>query len=111
MCGGAIIHHLKGHPEGSRRATEGLLWPEKKPRWGGGGRRHFGGFVEEDDEDFEADFEEFEVDSGDSDLELGEEDDDDVVEIKPAAFKRALSRGMGVAGSGLIFVVYLFFRD
>lgn len=51
------------------------------------------------------------MDSGDSDLELGEEDDDDVVEIKPAAFKRALSRGMGVAGSGLICVVYLFFRD
>ncbi|KAF0931169.1 hypothetical protein E2562_002525 [Oryza meyeriana var. granulata] len=94
MCGGAILTNLKGHPAGSRRVTEALLWLEKKkPRWGGGGRRHFGGFVEEDDEDFEADFEEFEVDSGDSDLELGEEEeDDDVVEIKPPVVKRAFSR-------------------
>ncbi|XP_006648015.1 ethylene-responsive transcription factor 1 [Oryza brachyantha] len=92
MCGGAILTSLKGHPAGSRRVTEALLWPEKKkPRWGGGGRRHFGGFMEEDEEDFEADFEEFEVDSGESDLELGvEDDDDDVIETKPV--KRALSR-------------------
>uniref|UniRef100_A0A0D9VLV9 AP2/ERF domain-containing protein n=1 Tax=Leersia perrieri TaxID=77586 RepID=A0A0D9VLV9_9ORYZ len=97
MCGGAILHHLKAHPAAAgtgRRVTKELLWPEKKKaRWGGGGRRHFGGFVEEEEEDFEADFEEFEVDSGESDLEFGvEDDDDDVVEIKPPVVKRSFSR-------------------
>jgi hypothetical protein len=46
------------------------------------------GFVEEDDEDFEAD-------SGESDSELGQRGDDDVVEIKPFAAKRNFSRGTG----------------
>ncbi|KAG8059224.1 hypothetical protein GUJ93_ZPchr0002g23738 [Zizania palustris] len=95
MCGGAILADLK-KPQAaeSLRLTEGSLWHEKKkPRWSAGGRRHFGGFGEEDDEDFEADFEEFELESGDSDLEFGEErDDDDVVEVKPPFVKRAISR-------------------
>ncbi|KAL5208332.1 hypothetical protein ABZP36_032767 [Zizania latifolia] len=95
MCGGAILADLKKPAAAeSLRLTEGSLWNDKKkPRWSAGGRRHFGGFVEEDDEDFEADFEEFELESGDSDLEFGEEnDDDDVVEVKPPFVKRAISR-------------------
>ncbi|KAL6912010.1 hypothetical protein ACP4OV_000815 [Aristida adscensionis] len=95
MCGGAILANLTKQP-GPRRLTEGALWPEKKkPRSGGGGGRRYpaaAGFAEEDDEDFEADFEEFEVDSGESDLELGDEEEDDVVEIKPVANKRAFSK-------------------
>ncbi|KAL6633417.1 hypothetical protein ACP70R_026088 [Stipagrostis hirtigluma subsp. patula] len=91
MCGGAILANLTKQP-GPRRLTEGALWPEKKkPRRGGGGGRRYPAGAEEGDEDFEADFEEFEVDSGESDLELGEGGDDDVVEIKPFATKRAFS--------------------
>lgn len=98
MCGGAILANLTKQP-GTRRLTERALWPEKKKakRGGGGGRRYPAGFVEEDDDDFEADFEEFEVNSGESDLELGQEDDDDVVEIKPFATKRNFSGGIAVA--------------
>ncbi|KAL5213326.1 hypothetical protein ABZP36_024173 [Zizania latifolia] len=89
MCGGAILADLKKPAAvGSRRLTEGSLWNEKKPRWSAGGGRHFGGFAEEDVEDFEADFEVFELASGDSDLEG---DDDDVVEVKPPIVKRANS--------------------
>jgi EREBP-like factor len=96
MCGGSILANLTKHPE-PRNLTERGLWPEKKKpkRGSGGGRRYPAGFVEEDDEDFEADFEEFEVGSGESDLELGLGEDDDDVEIKPFAGKRNFSGGIG----------------
>lgn len=93
MCGGAILSDLIPPP---RRVTAGDLWLEKTKKQQQQKKKNKGArrlpLRQEEEDDFEADFEEFEVDSGDSDLELGEEDDDDVVEIKPAAFKRALSR-------------------
>ena len=120
MCGGAILANLKKPEAVGRRLTEAALWPEKKkPRRGGGGGRSFAGIpvveLDEEDEDFEADFEEFEVDSGDSDLELGakeEVSDDEVVEIKPLAVKRSFSGGIRPFRLWEWFNLYSFyFRD
>ncbi|XP_037467200.1 ethylene-responsive transcription factor 1-like [Triticum dicoccoides] len=94
-------------PVVTRKVMEVTVWPEnKKHRRGGGGGRLFTGHggrrgleLDNDKEDFEADFEKFEVDSRDYDLELGrggvdeKEDDDEEVEIKPfVAVKRSLSQ-------------------
>lgn len=60
------------------------------------------------------DFEEFEVDSRDSNLELGrggmakEDDDDEVIEIKPfATVKRSLSKGIDAASLDLVLICVL----
>ncbi|KAF7088434.1 hypothetical protein CFC21_091543 [Triticum aestivum] len=98
MYGGVSLADLEV-PMVTRKVTEASLWHNKKnPRLGGsgdmcftglGGRRGLG--LDDNKEDFEADFEEFEADSRDSDLDLGlsgvdeKDDDEEVIEIKPVA--------------------------
>ncbi|KAE8785628.1 Ethylene-responsive transcription factor 1 [Hordeum vulgare] len=106
MCGGTNLEDVEV-PVVTRKLTEATPWIEKKkPRQSDGKGRHFtrlrglrGLGLDDDEEDFEADFKEFQANSWDSDQELerdgvGEKDDDDeVVEIKPFSIvKRSLSQ-------------------
>ncbi|KAF7042616.1 hypothetical protein CFC21_098838 [Triticum aestivum] len=105
MCGGRQLADAKV-PAVTRKVMAATLWNEKKkPRRSDGVGRHFTGLggrrrlrLDDDKEDFDAEFKEFEANSGDSDLELGpggvaeKDDEEEVVEIKPfATIKRPLS--------------------
>nr|QYY53017.1 ERF2.4 [Aeluropus littoralis] len=78
MCGSAILSDIIPPP---RRVSVGHLWPVKKQRKAGEGKRRrprrgddeYELFEVKGEEDFEADFEEFEVESGESELKYDEE--------------------------------------
>ncbi|XP_037454161.1 ethylene-responsive transcription factor 1-like [Triticum dicoccoides] len=107
MYGGASLADLEV-PMVTQKVTEAILWPEKKkPRLGGSGDTRFMGLdgrrglgLDDNKEDFKAEFEEFEADSGESDLDLGhsgvdeKDDNKEVIEIKPvtAVKGRSLSQ-------------------
>ncbi|KAF7083311.1 hypothetical protein CFC21_087117 [Triticum aestivum] len=96
MYGGASLADLEV-PMVTQKVIEAILWPEKKkPRLGGSGDTRFMGLdgrrglsLDDNKEDFKAEFEEFEADSGESDLDLGhsgvdeKDDNKEVIKIKP----------------------------
>ncbi|KAF7110049.1 hypothetical protein CFC21_110210 [Triticum aestivum] len=105
MCGGRQLEDAEA-PAVRRKVMATTLWTEKKkPRRSDGVGRHFTGLggcgrlrLDDNEEDFDAEFKEFEANSRDSDMELGpggvveKDDEEEVTEIKPfAAIKRSLS--------------------
>ncbi|KAB1218289.1 Ethylene-responsive transcription factor RAP2-12 [Morella rubra] len=86
MCGGAIISDFIP-PNRQRRLTADYLWPNLKKRVSGKGfSKHL---VEDDVDDFEADFQDFKDDVSDIDV------DEEVVmaDVKPFAFSAAPNPG------------------
>ncbi|VAI90080.1 unnamed protein product [Triticum turgidum subsp. durum] len=106
MCGGGNLPDVEV-PAVRRKVMKAVLWPEKKqPRWSASGGQHFMGLggrrglgLDDEEEDFEADYKEFKANYGDSNLELQrggvseKDDDDEVIETKPfVAIKTSLSQ-------------------